>query len=488
MHSLKGILLISFLFPLILSAQKFQVSYSPDHFKGPFTGKVLLYISKEDKAPREADFMIRITPYFATEVKNIKPGEKITIDDNAISYPVKLSEIERGQYFVQAVWDRNTGGRAIGTSPDNLFSKPQTIDLTSDTKKIFTIECTEVVPTQTFTDTKFVKEIRIRSALLTTHQKRPVYIAGAVMLPKNYFEDTTKKYPLYIQVSGFGGDYLRYSGNTNASGREIDSIPFITLYLDGNCPLGHSVYANSENNGPWGDALVKELIPELEKKYRCNGFRVVNGHSSGGWTVLWLQTHYPETFNACWSSSPDPVDFRNFQRVNLYDDDNIYYDKQGDQHPVATIAGFFPLCYMKDYYQMETVVYRGSQMRSFDAVFSKKASNGEPERICDAATGKINKDVFEHWKQYDISLYLRTNWSSLEPKLKNKILVTVGEQDNFLLNYAVHLLEDEMKKINASVQFAYFPGDHFTVSSKEYYKTGQSFISSRYKEWLQPGK
>jgi len=28
--------------------------------------------------------------------------------------------------------------------------------------------------------------------------------------------------------------------------------------------LGHSVYANSDNNGPWGDALIKEFIPALE--------------------------------------------------------------------------------------------------------------------------------------------------------------------------------------------------------------------------------
>jgi len=248
------------------------------------------------------------------------------------------------------------------------------------------------------------------------------------------------------------------------------------------------VYANSDNNGPWGDALVKELIPEVERKFRCNGFRALNGHSSGGWTVLWLQTHYPETFNVCWSSSPDPVDFRKFQLVNLYDDDNMYYDKDGGLIPVATIAGRIPLSYVKEYYQMETAQYRGCQMRSFDAVFSAKSANGEPERICDAATGKINKAVFEHWKKYDISLYLRTNWSSLEPLLNNKILITVGEQDNFLLNFAVHLLDGEMKKLNAAMEFGYLPGDHFTVASKEYWQKGNSFITSRYTAWLNSGK
>ena len=60
------------------------------------------------------------------------------------------------------------------------------------------------------------------------------------------------------------------------------------LFLDGNCSWGHSTYANSDNNGPWGDAFVNEFLPALEKKYRCNGARFLAGHSSGGWSALWL--------------------------------------------------------------------------------------------------------------------------------------------------------------------------------------------------------
>ena len=463
-------------------AQQFAISYSNTAFKGPFTGKVLIYLSKDTKEPKDNDFMIRISPYFSMDVKNIQPGQKIILDDKATSYPVKLTETERGEYFVQAVWDRNLGGRAIGSSAGNMYSVSQKVNLTSDLKHIFPLLCDKIIEEQSFKNTEYIKEIKLHSALLSAQQGKDVNITAALLLPKNYSSDADKKFPLFISVSGFGGDYHRYSGQP-LFGKEIDSVQYVTIFLDGNCPLGHSVYANSDNNGPWGDALVKELIPEIEKQYRCNGFRVVNGHSSGGWSVLWLQTHYPETFNACWSSSPDPVDFRDFQKVNLYEDENIYYDKNGEQQPVATIAGFVPICYMKDYYQMEAAQYRGGQMRSFDAVFGEKTATGEPTRICNVKTGVIDKKVFEHWKQYDISLYLRNNWLKLEPTLGNKILITMGEQDNFLLNYAVKRMDGEMKKINASIEFAYFPGDHFTVSSSEYRKKGNSFIAQRYKEW-----
>ena len=131
---------------------------------------------------------------------------------------------------------------------------------------------------------------------------------------------------------------------------------------------------------------------------------------------------------------------------------------------IGTVAGSFPWISMKQDVQMENVVYRGEQMHSFDAVFSGKGADGNPERICDPTTGELNKNVFEHWKNYDISLYLRTNWDKLQKDLYGKIKVSVGEQDNFYLNSAVHLLESEMKKLNTGFIFEYYPGDHFTVS------------------------
>ncbi|MEP6726358.1 MAG: alpha/beta hydrolase-fold protein, partial [Bacteroidota bacterium] len=240
---------------------------------------------------------------------------------------------------------------------------------------------------------------------------------------------------------------------------------------------------NSANNGPWGDALVKEFIPLVESKYRCDGARLLRGHSSGGWTVLWLQTHYPTIFAGCWSSSPDPVDFRNFQKINLYEGDNMYYARDSSLRSVATVAGFFPWASMKQACMQEFVIYRGEQMHSFDAVFSEKGNDGSPLRICDAVTGELNKNTFEHWKQYDISMYLRSNWSSLKNDLDGKIRVTVGEQDNFLLNGPVHLLEDEMKKLDTKFVFNYYPGDHFTVSTPEYRKAGAQFLAGRYMEW-----
>jgi len=469
-------------------AQQFKISYLPSAFNKSFTGKVFLYLNKENKNPKDGAVTLESFPCFSVDAANIKPGSFVTINDKAISYPAKLSDLERGEYYVQAVWDRNLGGRAISASPGNIYSKTLKVVFTKDYTKTFTILCSEVIPEAVFRETDFVKELRAPSALLSAFHNKSMTVDGAIILPAEYYKQPQRKFPVVFLVSGYGGDYHGFSGDSVTRSRAIDTIPCITVYLDGNCSLGHSVYANSDNNGPWGDALVKEFIPLLENKYRCNGAKFLRGHSSGGWTVLWLQTHYPAVFAGCWSSSPDPVDFREFQKINLYRGDNMYYDRDSVLRSVATVAGFVPWASVKQAYRQEYVIPRGEQMHSFDAVFSGKGADGNPERICDPVTGELSKTVFEHWKNYDISLYLRSNWDKLKNGLDGKIRITVGEQDNFLLNGAVHLLETEMKKLNANMVFEYFPGDHFTVGTPEYRNKGLHFLAQRYTEWEKGNK
>ncbi|MEP6949033.1 MAG: alpha/beta hydrolase-fold protein [Ginsengibacter sp.] len=476
-------LLLSLVTFFSVTAQKFSVSYTPASSHENFSGKVFVYLSKENKNPKDGMIGVEMFPCFAISVKNIKPMEKVLFDDAAISYPVALSDIERGEYHVEAVWDKNSGGRSVGDSPGNMYSLPVTKKLTKNRDEVFIIICNEVIKEKPLIETQYIKEVKVSSALLTASYKGPTTIDAAVLLPKEYYEQPARKFPVLYWVSGYGGDYHSFSG-TDIKSQPIDTTPCIRVFLDGNCPLGHSVYANSDNNGPWGDALTHELIPVIEQKYRCNAARLLTGHSSGGWTVLYLQTHYPKIFTACWSSSPDPVDFRSFQQIDLYTDKNMFYGKDSLLRMAGTIAGRFPWIAMKNMYAMENVISRGEQMHSFDAVFSTKNSDGTPRRLCNSITGDIDPVTVDHWKNYDLCLYLRTNWDQLKPALDGKIRVSVGNQDNFLLNYAVHLLEDEMKKLDAKFIFAYYPGDHFTVSSPEYRTNGYQFLQQKYNELI----
>ena len=463
--------------------QRFQVSYTTGAYSRSFSGKVFLYLNKENHHPKDAMVDLERFPCYAITVKNVNPGDEVLFDDKAVSFPVALSDLERGDYYVQAVWDRDLGGRSIAESPGNIYSAPMRVAVTKDTGARFNVVCDQVVAGMSFMPTTFVKELRVSSELLSRSQGRPVTVDAAILLPREYYSQPQRRFPVIYNVSGYGGDYHRYSGNTSNYGIVLDTVACITVYLDGNCPGGHSVYANSDNNGPWGDALVKEFIPAMENTYRCNGARLLWGHSSGGWTVLWLQTHYPKVFIGCWSSSPDPVDFRSFQKVNLCADDNMYYNSDSTERLTTTIAGRFPVATMKLAYQEENVIYRGEQMHSFNYVFSARGADGQPVQLCDPVTGDIDKKCVEHWKSYDISLYLRTKWATLQKDLQGKVRVTVGNGDNFLLNYAVHMLDDEMRKLGSPFIFAYYPGDHFTVATPQWREDGYKFLEDRYLTW-----
>jgi len=230
----------------------------------------------------------------------------------------------------------------------------------------------------------------------------------------------------------------------------------IYVHLDPHVPLGHSVFADSVNNGPWGRALTTELIPYLESRWRMTateGTRFLTGHSSGGWTTMWLQVTYPAVFGGTWSTSPDPLDFHDFTGPDLVDDPagNIYHTRAGRSYMLVRIKGkdVVPL---RDYILQERALGPyGGQFGSFDAVFSPRGDDGRPKPLFDRASGRIDPSVARYWEaHYDIVGTLRDNWKTLGPKLRGKLHVVVGSWDTFQLERGVVRLRDALAKLPGS--------------------------------------
>jgi hypothetical protein len=208
----KKITIAFFLINMLLQvqAQQFKISYTPGAFKGPFTGKVFLYLSKDNPEPRSGGVGFEFFPCMSIDVTNLKPGAAVIVDDKASSYPVKLSEIERGEYYVQAVWDRNMGGRAIAESPGNMFSRSQKVMLTKDFSKVYTLVSDEAVPEKVFKQTQFVKELKAPSTLLSSFHHKTMTVDAAVVLPEEYYKEPQRSFPVMFIVFGYGGDYHFY--------------------------------------------------------------------------------------------------------------------------------------------------------------------------------------------------------------------------------------------------------------------------------------
>ena len=91
-----------------------------------------------------------------------------------------------------------------------------------------------------------------------------------------------------------------------------------------------SYAVNSENLGPYGDAITYELIPvhrEARSAASARGRARVYGGSTGGWEALASQVFYPDRYNGAWANCPDPIDFRSYTVVDIYADKNAYFSE-----------------------------------------------------------------------------------------------------------------------------------------------------------------
>ncbi|MBV8727292.1 MAG: enterochelin esterase, partial [Candidatus Eremiobacteraeota bacterium] len=270
--------------------------------------------------------------------------------------------------------------------------------------------------------------VSMRSAALSNFWGQPVSIDAHVLLPDSYYKDPQRHYPVMYWVQGFmglGDIDTEDEATWQAAMRRLNS-EFILVFLNGMFNWSHQEFADSANNGPWGTALVGEFIPQTETRFRAIGTpqtRFVGGHSSGGWSALWLQVTYPDVFGGEWSLSPDPVDFRNFSGPDLTKNppQNFFNDER--EH-------FYTLYGQPLRWFVVGAGWERHQFESFDAVFSPRGSDGKPEPLFDRKTGVINPTVAAYWEaHYDISRILQDRWSTLGPQLRGKLHIFVGDDD-----------------------------------------------------------
>jgi len=456
---------------------KFEVTIEPAVRSEAASGRVLVLLSRTEKFSPGPNG----TPVFGLTVDDKAPGAKIIVDETAFGYPVRsLRDIPPGDYFVQAwfnvytTFKRSDGkvvklhqdqgeGQNWRRSPGNLFSEPVKVKVEAGKSATVSILLNKVVPPiKPYEDTKWLKHLRIQSRLLTDFWGQPMFIGANVLLPKGYDEHPGVRYPVhYIQGHFPGGRAGRFSENeTNPAFKlwTAENAPrFLQVTFEHACPYYDDSYGvNSENVGPYGDAIVRELIPRIEKEFRAIGepwARALSGGSTGGWISLALQVFYPEVFGGVWSLYPDPVDFHKYQIVNLYEDKNAYsIDHEWTRVPRGGERGTDGnLTYTMDQENLyeEAIGDRsrsGGQWAIWNAVFAPVAEDGYPKPFWNPVTGEIDRTTVA-WsrERYDLRAYLEKNWAAIGPKLAGKIHVYVGRMDNFYLNEACYLLEAWLK-------------------------------------------
>jgi S-formylglutathione hydrolase FrmB len=449
---------------------EFYLTFDRTTHASPFTGRVyVMLFSAGTTSLQSGPNWFSPRPFFARDVTAWKPGEKLVFDRTAIGYPVTLDRISRGSYSIQAVMDLAPNARSFSRGPGNLFAVVPRVTLDPATTGPVALKLDRVFAEPVFQETGRIKLVDIESKLLAAYHKRSTRLRAGVVLPASYAASPGRKYPVVYEIPGFSGNHFFASYALNRT--NLDGVEVIHVMLDPDCHHGHHVFADSANNGPCGKALIEELIPAIESRFRAVGKssgRAVTGHSSGGWSSLWLQVTYPDFFAGVWSTAPDPVDFRDFQRIDLYrPGENMFTDRDGKPRPIARSSGK-PLLWFKGFSDMEVVMGHGGQLRSFEAVFSERGSDGQPRTLWNRKTGTIDLDVAKSWERYDIRLVLERNWRTLGPKLKRKLHVYMGELDSFYLEGATRRLKQSLTDLNSDAVVELFPGkDHGSLMTRE---------------------
>ncbi len=473
---------------------RFRVQLDADMADGPINGRLFVFLSQGERRPRPSPFnWTRTEPFFGLEVRSFRPGTSRRIDDRADGYPHRLSELAAGQYWVKALLDHDFYCPHPDLGVGNLYSGAQKVKLDPASSGTVELFLEHVVEPQPFPESKWLNEVVIRSERLSKFHGREVIERAAVALPPSYYAMPDRRYPVVYSIPGFGGSHrivvqppgfgvtaelgtIHYDlARTYSRGPlkpEAGEVEFIWVLLSGQSKWGHHCYANSATNGPRGDALVYELIPHIDRKFRtvpAPTARFLTGHSSGGWSSLWLQVSYPQLFGGVWSSAPDAVDFRSFPQVNLYADPpmDFYHDRKGRRRPIAR-RGARPWLWAESFCRMDDCLGRGGLLRSFEAVFSPCGSDGLPRRLWDRQTGRIDPEVARAWQKYDIRMLLEEDWVALGPKLQGKLHVVVGELDTFYLEGAVKRLAETLRKLGSDAQIDVIPGkDHFNLPTSD---------------------
>jgi hypothetical protein len=529
-------------------ALRFAISFPAARSATPVDGRVLLFISDDGRSePRMQSDQYRANstrPIFGVDVDHLSPGQTVVVDDRTFGWPARsLRDIPSGDYWVQALInryetfhraDRHTikmpmdhgEGQHWETKPGNFYSRPAKLHVDPVNGGEISVSMDqEIPPIEPPKDTPQVKYLRLPNDRLTKFWGHPMSLGAIVLLPSGWDAHPSARYPVIIHHGHFpasmANDGWRETPpdpNAPANQREAQEAAY-QFYKDWNGPnfprmihllvqhptpyFDDSYAVNSANNGPYGDAITYDLLPFIEKEFHGIGqpwARVLIGGSTGGWEAFGVQVLYPDQYNGAWALCPDPIDFRSYRSVNIYDEHNAYYYEDNPWKSKSTFIRT-PKPGYRDYRDhlfstfedrnlVELVL--GSHGRSagqhdaWASVFSPVGDDGYYKPLYDKLTGAIDPVVAQYWRDhYDLRYIMERDWPRLGPMLRGKIHITSGTMDNGYLNNAVYQTEEFFKNAKnptADVEIVYGERrEHcFTGDTEHPNNVGSRTVHQRY--------
>jgi hypothetical protein len=484
---------------------RFDISFTSTAHAGPITGRLVLILSKTNQNEPRLLISPRGPAIFGLDIDQLAPGKSVTIDNSALGFPGALADLPAGDYFAQAVinvyervhrsdgktiWAHMNDGSVefFSIAPGNVYSDVIPVKVGPDGTIKISIDHV-IPPADPLKDTEWVKHVKIQSAMLTKFWGRPIFVHAHVLLPKGYDEHPTTLYPA-VYTLGHGQTPLSFSTNpprngapnaiNPATGLESGYATYqawsgehyprvVAITLEQQTPYFPDSYSvNSANNGPYGDAMIQEIIPYLETHFRLIRkpyARQLEGASTSGWQSLALQLRNPDFFGGAWIFQPDPIDFTRYGLVNIYADTNAFTMPTGAfttlERPFQRTVDGQPVISMRALSRFEEVLgtkgRSAYQLEAWEAIYGPVGADGYPVPLWNKLTGTIDRNVATYMKDhdYDLRAYAERQWPTIGSKLVGKLHFSSGDMDDYWLNLAVYKFEDFLK----STQNPHYEGD-----------------------------
>ena len=448
----------------------------------PRAPRVILLLAEHDGPIGDLE------PLDAPFFRRPQPIRSIPLDPDSLTSTLEIGDWSPGLNSVPKRWEKLKGRFKIRAvvdlglgrghdHPDHPMSDVETIELAPDRRDVVELTIDRCLPgSEERRDAEDLIWIERSSPMLSAALGRPISHRAAVVLPPGYRNTGEKRrfWPVIYRIPAFGGDHTTASeiARMYRDPALRGSLPnAVWVVLDPEDVLGHHGFVDGDNMGPRGTALVEELIPWLERRFRLVSepdSRLLYGHSSGGWSALWLLVQHPAVFGTAFASAPDPVDFSHFGAVDLYESEDLFLDERGRERPSyrRPIAPEIDRVAMtiQDEIAMEEAIApdlrSGEQWRAWNAMFSGRDSKtGRPRLAFDPRTGRIDRMVVDRdWARFDLCALVRDDPSGVGRILRERARVLCGARDSFYLERAVESLQGMLDRVGRDHGLPLGPG------------------------------
>jgi enterochelin esterase-like enzyme len=290
----------------------------------------------------------------------------------------------------------------------------------------------------------------------------------SIYLPPEYDREPKRRFPMFVDLVGFlgsGAVHLNWKSFDENVPERLERLvkagkmgPVIAVFPDCWTRLGGNQYINSSGVGRYADYILREILPEVDRRYRTLGDprkRAVFGKSSGGYGAIVHAMRYASHWGAIACHSGDMYfDFCYGADLPRTVDTLARYDRD----PRKFLRGFMA----------------NKKISDEDAhaiMFLAMAAFYDPDPAAplgfhlpmDLHTGEIDRRRWARWLRHDPIRIVERPQAQRRLRSLRGIYIDCGSRDQYFLHYGARILHRKLDDLGIAHRYEEFEDNHTQV-------------------------